>query len=313
MPVPADLYDRISGLIADNRINSAIELLEDQLPTLQAEDPSRYHSALVLLQDFNDIQEKKISGLLLAEDAGRSISLRLLDLVKSIKDGPRKNYRVPSPPPSPDPLGVAQTGYTNVNEQARRRAFQDQQAAGKKKGGGFGKIVMYVLAGLGSLVVIGLFMPADGYEDTEPYYPPIIEPVSPGFTNSGGGGTDVPDPSVAPAPAPQPVISPTPTIDESLETKVRRMFGGTSWHNNQFGWAQFNAEGTMASYQNGTASFTIMGIEDDGRIFASFSESLTQLNGMAYLGLAGNGQQLEIAVINIETHEVLPSFFLNRQ
>lgn len=175
MPIPSDLYERISQLVAENRVNSAIELLEDQLPALQKHNPEQYHAALVLMQDFNEIQERKINGLLVAETETNSFSFRLLEFSRVLG----RKLTSPPPPPaaSPDPLRVAQPAYSVPKPPPVTKA---SSSASEDPGGGipFGKMMLYGLAGLGVLFfILIIVLPEEEVDDTTPTETLVIEPT----------------------------------------------------------------------------------------------------------------------------------------
>lgn len=260
MPIPSDLYEKISHLVSENRVNSAIELLEEQLPALRQSSPEQYHAALILMQDFNEIQERKINGLLVAETETNSFSFRLLEFSRKL--GRKKYTPPPPPPPSPDPLRMAQPAYAAppprpatgpVNARGPVNAKPGRQGQQHNNNGGFsfGKLVMYGLAGLGCLLIIGLLFAEDedGYNDYDPDYQE--EPV---YHPDPSGGT----------------YTPATTLPAVTIANARQILGNSTWKGKVLGQMIFDASGTTASYLNGSSSLAILG-DENGNLFGTYA------------------------------------------
>lgn len=276
MPIPTDLYEKISHLVAENRVNSAIELLEKQLPALKQHNPEQYHAALVLMQDFNDIQERKINGLLVAEAETNSFSFRLLEFSRILG---RKFTSPPPPPPaaSPDPLRMAQPAYS-VPKTGPVNAKPGSRSSENASGGGltFGKLVLYGLAGLGVLVFIAVLMELGGEtEDPEPTTPTTLQPTL--------------------------ESTPIPLSDLPVNfTNLQLLLGSSSWMTDDESETHliFSEDGTTADEDIFLGRLDIRGFEG-GHYYGTLSETDSQFPGMnAWVTLSDDRQILRIVPVD---------------
>lgn len=286
MPIPSDLYEQISQLVAENRINSAIELLEAQLPLLRQNDPENYHAALILMQDFNEIQERRINGLLVAEEDTNDFSFRLLEFS-------RKLGRKFVPPPlaaSPDPLRMAQPAYTTppprpatgpVNAKPGSRSSQSTGGSSIT----FGKMVLYGLAGLGVLVFLAVLMELgndteDSYNDTQQVYtPPNTTPAD--LSDTGSSVTIA---------------------------NLSSILGNSRWYGNVMGDLQFNESGIIGSYHNGASTLTVVGAED-GHYYGTYSD---QNFGAMVISFSNNQNTFTLSSVD-DAGNIIGELVLNRQ
>ncbi|MTB52729.1 hypothetical protein [Lewinella sp. W8] len=275
MPANSELYEKVSELIAENKINSAIELLQEELPRLKDSGADHYHAALLLMQDFNDIQQRKINGLLVAEAEDRAFSLRLLEFARGLKIG--RNVP-PPPPPSPDPLRVAQPAYAST----------PQRGPSGKSGPSVGQVLLYVLAALGGLVVIGLLVQGEeddpGTQALSAYEAPASVTTTPPASTT----------EVEPEPRPQRETTPAPAQRETTPPPAQRVqertpaprqktaleqLGGTVWYHSELSLVRFSADGTIGDYLNGLGGFAYVGQEPGGAIYGNWVNTATGLTG----------------------------------
>lgn len=303
MPIPPDLYERISHLVAENRVNSAVELLEKQLPALRQNSPEQYHAALVLMQDFNDIQERKIKGLLVVESESNSFSFRLLEFSRKL--GRKFVPPPPSPPPiaSPDPLRVAQPAYTapppervtrpvNRTGPVNAKPGKAYRQSSNNGGSTFGKLVLYGLAALGLLMftIILVALVSDYEEDDLENYPSDI--YSPADINPG----------IIPAPA---------TIQNASMSTLSGTLGNSNWYGDVMGNLSFNADGSVGTYHNGASALTIAGVEN-GMYYGVYSEPASSNSGMFAITFDEGKQKLTINSLN-DDGNITGQLFLIRQ